>query len=88
MANCMRFDPRRRFALGFTIENTDMTLWYCDRAQLIVSERFDFCKVSVDVENETSTHVYIANLEQDDLRSFPPGRLVRRALSSRVGSHY
>lgn len=47
MAKCLREDPRRRFVYGFTIENTSMRLWFCDRAQLLVSEPFNFILVRV-----------------------------------------
>ncbi len=46
MANILNKDPRRRFTYGFTIENTDMRLWYCDRSRIIVSESFNFIFVS------------------------------------------
>lgn len=45
MENCMRMDPRRRFVYAFTIEDTAMKLWYCDRAQVLVSEPFNFVEV-------------------------------------------
>ncbi|KAJ3557298.1 hypothetical protein NM688_g1546 [Phlebia brevispora] len=41
MHNCLRKDPCRRFTLGFTIENTTMRLWYCDRSQIVCSEPFN-----------------------------------------------
>ncbi|KAF7799154.1 hypothetical protein EIP86_010385 [Pleurotus ostreatoroseus] len=42
MANCIRQDPRRRFVFGFTIENCDMKLWYCDRRNILASQPFNF----------------------------------------------
>ncbi|KAJ3559366.1 hypothetical protein NM688_g392 [Phlebia brevispora] len=42
MFRCMRRDPCRRFTFGFTIENTNMKLWFCDRAQLLCSTPFNF----------------------------------------------
>ncbi|KAJ3556689.1 hypothetical protein NM688_g1886 [Phlebia brevispora] len=42
MTNCMRRDPRRRFVYGFTIEDTDMRLWYFDRSQIIASQPYNF----------------------------------------------
>ncbi|KAF7790436.1 hypothetical protein EIP86_001391 [Pleurotus ostreatoroseus] len=42
MAECMYRDPRRRFTFGYTIENTSMRLWYCDRLQIVASETFNF----------------------------------------------
>lgn len=41
----MREDPLRRFALGITIENTSMRLWYSSRAFLVASEPVDFLTV-------------------------------------------
>ena len=46
MAHCMRKDPRRRFTYAFTIEDTRMRLWYCDRAHFVVTEPFNFISVS------------------------------------------
>ena len=46
MSRCMQEDPRRRFVLGFTSENSSMKLWFCDRSQVIVSEPFNFITVS------------------------------------------
>ncbi|KAJ3557751.1 hypothetical protein NM688_g1301 [Phlebia brevispora] len=40
----MRSDPHRRFAYGFTAEDANMTLWYCDRSQILLSSRFSFIK--------------------------------------------
>ncbi|KAJ3557295.1 hypothetical protein NM688_g1549 [Phlebia brevispora] len=42
MLTCMQRDPRRRFVYAFTIEDTAMRLWFCDRSQVIVSSPFDF----------------------------------------------
>ncbi|KAF7795938.1 hypothetical protein EIP86_007105 [Pleurotus ostreatoroseus] len=42
MANCMAADPRRRFVYAFSIENTDMRIWFCDRSQMIVSQPYNF----------------------------------------------
>ncbi|KAL5496143.1 hypothetical protein ACEPAH_3060 [Sanghuangporus vaninii] len=38
----MNLDPCRRFALGFTVENTDMRLWFCSRGNPVVSTEFKF----------------------------------------------
>ena len=45
MANCMLDDPARRFAYGFSVEDTRMSLWYCDRTQFVMSHSFDFVTV-------------------------------------------
>ncbi|KAJ3556687.1 hypothetical protein NM688_g1888 [Phlebia brevispora] len=42
LLNCMQKDPRRRFAFGFTAEDANIKLWYCDRSQIVVSDPFDF----------------------------------------------
>lgn len=47
MALCIQRDARRRFTYGFAVEDNKMTLWYCDRRQIIASEPFDFIKVSL-----------------------------------------
>ncbi len=39
-------DARRRFAFGFTIENTSMRLWWCNRGLVVVSTPFNFVRVS------------------------------------------
>lgn len=38
-------DARRRFAFAFTIEATTMHLWYASRADVVMSESFDFMDV-------------------------------------------
>ena len=37
----MTYDPWRRFTFGLTIENTDVRMWFCSRAMLAVSDKFD-----------------------------------------------
>lgn len=39
-------DDRRRFTLGFTIEGRIMRLWYVSRADIFISQDFDFMAVS------------------------------------------
>lgn len=46
MAKCMLKDPRRRFTYGYTIEYSEMRLWYCDRANIVILQAFDFTSVS------------------------------------------
>lgn len=41
----MREDPCRDFAYGFTIEDTTMKMWYCDRSNIVISDEFDIHKV-------------------------------------------
>ena len=43
----MREDPTRRFVVGYTIENTNMRLWFGSRTDALVTEPFDFTRVSV-----------------------------------------
>ncbi|EKM53991.1 uncharacterized protein PHACADRAFT_196429 [Phanerochaete carnosa HHB-10118-sp] len=38
----MREDPTRRFAIGFTIENTNMRLWFASRSDVLVSLPVNF----------------------------------------------
>lgn len=47
MARCMRRDPRRRFVLGYTVEDAHMRLWFLDRTQIVVSTPFNFLTVSM-----------------------------------------
>ena len=44
---CAMQDVRRRFMFGFTIENTGMELWFCDRTQVVVSSAMDWITVGV-----------------------------------------
>ncbi len=39
-------DPRRLWATGLTIENTDTRMWYFDRSMVIVSSPFNFMQES------------------------------------------
>lgn len=45
MNHLMREDARRRFVIGFTIEDVNMRLWYCSRSDVFVSETLDWQKV-------------------------------------------
>ncbi|KAI0810838.1 hypothetical protein BC629DRAFT_1251537, partial [Irpex lacteus] len=42
MHQIMKEDPRRRRVFGFTIENTQMRVWMMNRAEVVVSEPFNF----------------------------------------------
>lgn len=42
MNHLMREDARRRFVIGFTIENVEMRLWYCSRSDVFVSKPFNW----------------------------------------------
>ncbi|KIM42727.1 hypothetical protein M413DRAFT_26731 [Hebeloma cylindrosporum] len=42
MQQIMRYDARRRFTFGVTIENTTTRVWFCNRQTVLVSEAFDF----------------------------------------------
>lgn len=46
MNYCMVEDPQRRFTFGFTIEDTEMRMWFCCREIVLVSEDFNFLTVS------------------------------------------
>ena len=76
MANSMRFDPRRRYVLGFTIENTDMKLWFCDRAHTICSEPFDFTTVSFILAYKCAHRVSRPFLGSCGFRPLPAGRIL------------
>ena len=45
MMQPLRDDPSRRFVFGFTVEDTGIRIWICDRAGAVVSEEFDFVRV-------------------------------------------
>lgn len=45
----LREDPRRRFALAYTIEDAEMRLWFCNRSEMLVSTPFNFITVSHDL---------------------------------------
>ncbi|KAI0341450.1 hypothetical protein BDW22DRAFT_1430104 [Trametopsis cervina] len=42
LKHCMRETVQRRFVFGYTIEDASMRLWFCSRADLFVSEQFNF----------------------------------------------
>ncbi|KAF7799147.1 hypothetical protein EIP86_010378 [Pleurotus ostreatoroseus] len=42
MAKLMFENPGRRFAIGFSIENVNMRIWFCDRRNILVSQSFHF----------------------------------------------
>ncbi|CCL98316.1 uncharacterized protein FIBRA_00310 [Fibroporia radiculosa] len=44
MNHCMSNDPRRRFVYGMTIEDVNMRIWYASRANLVVTNSFNFVK--------------------------------------------
>ena len=46
MNHVMREDVRRRFTFGYTMENTQMRLWFASRSDILVSEPFNFIVVS------------------------------------------
>ncbi|KAI0345467.1 hypothetical protein BDW22DRAFT_877798 [Trametopsis cervina] len=53
----MREDPGRRFVVGYTIEDTDMRLWFGSRSEILVSEEFDF------IENyESLVHFFVSQM--------------------------
>ena len=54
MAMCMFEDPRRRFTYGYTIDCSEMRLWYCDRASIVMSQAFDFTSVSLIFDSSVS----------------------------------
>lgn len=46
----MREDPTRRFTLGFTIEATNMRLWFASRYDILVFFPINFGTVSCRVQ--------------------------------------
>ncbi|KAI0701055.1 hypothetical protein BC835DRAFT_295958 [Cytidiella melzeri] len=51
----MREDPRRRFVVGYTIENTSMRLWFCSRTDIFVTEPFNFIE-----DHGTLSHFFLS----------------------------
>ena len=47
MYHNMRDDPRRRAAYGMTVENDKAMFWYGSRAEIVVSEPFNFQTVHI-----------------------------------------
>ena len=45
MYQLLREDPRRRFTLAYSIENTTTRIWFCNRSEMLVSEPFNFVTV-------------------------------------------
>ena len=62
MSRCMEENPMRRFVYGFTVEDTRMRLWYCDRAHIIASTPFDFVTVSVSLRSRSITDTYLRTI--------------------------
>ncbi|THG93527.1 hypothetical protein EW026_g7730 [Hermanssonia centrifuga] len=60
MHHCMANDPRRRFTFGWTIENTEMRLWHCNRSKRIVTYPFNF------VQDHTSLAHFFLSLIYGD----------------------
>ncbi|KAJ3541551.1 hypothetical protein NM688_g6067 [Phlebia brevispora] len=60
MARCFHQDPRRRFIYAFTIENTSMRLWFCDRTQIVVSEPFNFI-----IDHGPVVHFFLSTMYAD-----------------------
>ncbi|KAL5512617.1 hypothetical protein ACEPAG_3270 [Sanghuangporus baumii] len=55
MQHTMTLDPCKRFTFGITIENTNMRLWFCSRAIMVVSEAFNFI-----TQHEILVHVFLS----------------------------
>ena len=45
MHHIMREDARRRFVIGFSIDDTEMRIWYFSRSDAYVSAPFNFLTV-------------------------------------------
>ncbi|CCM03683.1 uncharacterized protein FIBRA_05827 [Fibroporia radiculosa] len=60
MRHSMREDPRRRFTFGLTIEDSETRLWYASRADVMVTEAFDFLK-----DYRSLVHLVLAFLSAD-----------------------
>ncbi|KAI0086023.1 hypothetical protein BDY19DRAFT_1050220 [Irpex rosettiformis] len=56
-SHIMRDDHRRRFVIGYTIENTTMRLWFCSRKNIIVSRPFNFIQ-----DHATLAHFFLSQM--------------------------
>ncbi|KAI0946809.1 hypothetical protein AcW1_010386 [Taiwanofungus camphoratus] len=55
MHHCMRNDPRRRFTIGLTIEDTDTRLWFCSRSETLVTKIFNLT-----TDHKTVVHIFLS----------------------------
>ncbi|KAI0924108.1 hypothetical protein AcV5_010537 [Taiwanofungus camphoratus] len=55
MHHCMRDDPRRRFTIGLTIEDTDTRLWFSSRSETLVTKIFNFT-----TDHKTVVHIFLS----------------------------
>ncbi|KAI0086022.1 hypothetical protein BDY19DRAFT_996208 [Irpex rosettiformis] len=56
-SHIMRDDHRRRFVIGYTIENMTMRLWFCSRKDIIVTRPFDFFQ-----DHTTLAHFFLSQM--------------------------
>ncbi|THH06436.1 hypothetical protein EW146_g9612 [Bondarzewia mesenterica] len=63
MNHTLREDPRRRFALGFTIENTNMRLWFSSRAETLATEPFNFI-----TDHKFVVHFFLSMMYADEVQ--------------------
>ncbi|KAF8585411.1 hypothetical protein K439DRAFT_1343467, partial [Ramaria rubella] len=55
MHHIMRSDPCRRFTFGFTVENTQMRIWFACRSRVFVTAPFNFI-----LDHDTAIRFFIA----------------------------
>ncbi|KAI0089552.1 hypothetical protein BDY19DRAFT_1056546 [Irpex rosettiformis] len=55
LRHAMRETVYRRFIFGYTIENTQMRLWFCSRSDIIASDAFNFI-----MDHETVVHFFLS----------------------------
>ncbi|KAI0084508.1 hypothetical protein BDY19DRAFT_1060215 [Irpex rosettiformis] len=56
-SHIMRDDHRRRFVIGYTIENKHMRLWFCSRKDIIVTKSFNFIR-----DHATLAHFFLSQM--------------------------
>ncbi|KAI0086004.1 hypothetical protein BDY19DRAFT_996190 [Irpex rosettiformis] len=56
-SHIMRDDHRRRFVIGYTIENMTMRLWFCSRKDIIVTKPFNFLQ-----DHATLAHFFLSQM--------------------------
>ncbi|KAI0089527.1 hypothetical protein BDY19DRAFT_993119 [Irpex rosettiformis] len=65
--HAMRETVYRRFMFGYTIEDTKMRLWFCNRSNIIVSDTFNFITsvVPPSQNHETLVHFFLSIMFAD-----------------------
>ncbi|GJE97376.1 hypothetical protein PsYK624_135920 [Phanerochaete sordida] len=84
LTHILREDARRRFVIGFTIENTHMRLWVANRSDVLVSLPINFV---TDVEKVIDFVVRISSARTDEL-GFDDSIVWRNKLTNDASPQY